>query len=68
MINFKLIEGKRSMDLRGGFMKLFNILLKYLTAFNYGGWNLNEIIKELKFCTLEFEAFWDKESKGNPTN
>ena len=46
-MNFKLIEGKQSMDLRGDFMKLFNFLPKYLRAFNYGGLNLNEIPKEL---------------------
>lgn len=40
---FKFIEGKLSMD-QGGFMNLFNqfnVLPKYLTAFNYAGLNLN---------------------------
>ena len=46
-MNFLLIE-KKGKDLRGDFMKLFNSLPKYLTAFNYGGLNLNEIPKELK--------------------
>ena len=31
---------------QGGFMKLFNILPKYLTAFNYAGLNLNKTPKE----------------------
>ena len=48
VMNFKLNEGKQSIDLRGDFMKLFNILPKYLRAFNYGGLNLNEIPKELE--------------------
>ena len=49
-MNFKIIEGKWSMD-QGDFMKVlnqFNVLLKYLTAFNYAGLNLNETPKELE--------------------
>ena len=55
----------------GGLMKLFNqfnILPRYLTAFNYAGLNLNETPKELEQCPVEFQTFWDKECKDNPTN
>jgi len=31
---------------KGGFMKLFNVLPKYLTAFIYTGLNLNKTPKE----------------------
>ena len=41
---------------------------KYLTAFNYAGLNLNEAPKELEEYTLEFQTFWDKECRENPTN
>ena len=67
---FKFIEGKLSMD-QGGFMKLlnqFNVLPKYLTAFNYAGLNLNETPKQLEEYILEFQTFWDKECRENPTN
>ena len=47
-MNFKLIEGKQSMDQRGDVVKLFNSLSNQLTAFNYEDLNLNEIPKELK--------------------
>ena len=67
-MNFKLIEGKQSMDLGGDFMKLFNVLPKYLKAFNYQGLNLNEALKEIEEYTLEFPTLCDKESKENPTN
>ena len=46
----------------------FNILLRYLTAFNYAGLNLNETPKELEKCTPEFENFWEKECREHPTN
>ena len=39
-------------------MKLFNqfnILPRYLTAFNYAGLNLNETPKELEKCTPGFQ-------------
>ena len=55
----------------GGFMKLFkkfNVLPRYLTAFNYAGLNLNETPKELKQYPQEFQNFWDKEFRTNPTN
>ncbi len=42
-------------------MKLFNqfnILPRYLTAFNYAGLNLNETPKELEKCTPGFQNFW----------
>ena len=58
------------MDL-GGFMKLFNqfnVLPKYLTAFNYAGLNLNETPEELERCPKEFKNFWDKEYREHPTN
>ena len=55
------------MNLRIDFMKLLNSLPKYLTAFNYGELNLNEIPKDW-ICNLEFQTFWNKESKGNPSN
>ena len=64
-MNFKLIEDNINIDL-GGLMKLFNqfnILPRYLTAFNYAGANLNETPKELEKCTPEFKNFWDKEWK-----
>ena len=52
-------------------MKLFNqfnILPRYLTAFNYAGLNLNEAPKELEKCTPEFQNFWEKECREHPTN
>ena len=52
-------------------MKLFNqfnILPKYLSAFNYAGLNLNETPKELEQYPLELQNFWDKECSENPTN
>ena len=52
-------------------MKLFNQLNtipRYLTVFNYAGLNLNETSKELEQCYLEFENFWDKQCRDNPTN
>ena len=67
-MNSKLIKRKQSMDLRGDFMKLFNVLPKYLTAFNHPGLNLNEALKEIEQCTLEFPTLCDKESKENPIN
>ena len=51
-------------------MKLFNqfnIHPKYLNAFNFTGLNLNYTPEELKQCLLEFQNFWDKECKENPT-
>ena len=47
-------------------MKLFdqfNLLQRYLTAFNYAGLNLNETPQELEKCTPEFQNFWDKECR-----
>jgi hypothetical protein len=52
-------------------MKLFNqfnVLPRYLTAFNYAGANLNETPKELEKCTPKFQNFWDKECREHPTN
>ena len=66
-MNSKLIKGKQIMDLGGDFMNLFNVLPKYLTAFNYPGLNLNEALKEIEQYTLEFPTLCDKETKENPT-
>ena len=58
-MNFKFIAGKWSIA-QGGFMKLFNqfnILTKYLKAFNYAGSNLNETSKELEQYTLKLQTF-----------
>ena len=55
----------------GGLMKLFNqfnVLPKYLTAFNYSGLKLKNIPKELEKCTPEFKNFWDKECREHPIN
>ena len=52
-------------------MKLFNqfnVLPRYLTAFNYAGVNFNETPQELRKCTPEFQNFWEKECKEHPTN
>ena len=54
----------------GGIMKLFsqfNILPKYLTAFNFAGLNLNETPKEIEQSPIDFQNFWDTECKDNPT-
>ena len=62
-MNFKFIEGKCNMT-QGDFMKLlnqFNVLPKYLSAFNYAGLYLNETPKELEQETIEMQTFWDKE-------
>ena len=71
-MNFKLIGGQyRYRSRGGGLMKLFNqfnILPRYLTAFNYAGLNLNETPKELEKCTPEFQNFWEKECREHPTN
>ena len=70
-INFDKKGGQyRCTDL-GGLMKLFNqfnVLPRYLTAFNYAGLNLNETPKELEKCTPEFQNFWEKECREHPTN
>ena len=49
-------------------MKLFNILSRYLTAFNYAGANLNETPKEFEKCTPEVQKFWVRECREYPTN
>ena len=52
-------------------MKLFNqfnVLPRYLTAFNYSGLKPKDTPKELKECTLEFQSFWEKECSEYPTN
>ena len=48
-------------------MKLFNVLPKYLTAFNYAGLNLNENLQELKKVLMSFKTL-EKECRKNPTN
>ena len=53
------------------FLKLFNqfnVLPKFLTAFNYAGLDLNETPNKLEGYTLEFQTFCNKECKENPTN
>ena len=45
----------------------FNILPRYLTAFNYAGLNLNETPKELEKCSPEFQNFWERECRKHPT-
>ena len=52
-------------------MKLFNqfnILSRYLTAFNYVGFNLNNTPKELEKCSMEVQDFWNKECRDHLTN
>ena len=52
-------------------MKLFNqfnILPRYLNAFNYAGLNLNNTPKALEKCPMEDQDFWNKECKEYPTN
>ena len=49
-------------------MKLFNqfnVLPRYLTAFNYAGLNLNETPKELQQCPQEFQNFWSRPGCNN---
>ena len=49
-------------------MKLFNILPKYLTAFNYAGLNLNITPKELEQYDPDLQTYWDTECRDNETN
>jgi len=52
-------------------MKLFNqfnVLPRYLTAFNYDGLTLNKTPQELEKCTPEYKNFWEKEYKELQTN
>ena len=52
-------------------MKLFNqfnILPRYLTAFNYAGLNLNNTTKELEKFSIGVQDFWNKECIEHPTN
>ena len=70
LYEFQVNRKKIYIDL-GGLMKLFNhfnVLPRYLTAFNYAGLNLNETPQELEKCTPEFQNFWDKECRKHPTN
>ena len=70
-MNFNLIGGQYIDIYLGGFMKLlnqFNILSRYLIAFNYAGLNLSETLEELEKYTPEFQNFWDKECREHPTN
>ena len=69
-MNFNYYRGKYKYRIRC-FMKLFNkfnVLPRYLTAFNYAGLNLNETPQELEKCTPEFQNFWEKECREHPTN
>ena len=61
-MNCKLKIGQKNIH-PGGLMKLFNkfnVLLRYLNAFNYAGLNFNEIPQEFEKCTLEIKNFWNK--------
>ena len=52
-------------------MKLFNqfnILPRYLTAFNYAGLKLEYFPKEIEKYPSDFKNFWDKECRDHPTN
>ena len=53
-MNFKLI-GRQYIDLRGlmKLLKQFNLLQRYLIAFNYAGLNLNKTPQELEKCATE---------------
>ena len=54
-----------------GFRNLFNqfnVIPKYLKAFNYAGLNLNETPKEFEQYIQELQIFWDKECRENLTN
>ena len=47
-------------------MKLFNqfnVLPRFLTAFNYSGLNFYETPQVLQKCILEFQNFWEKECR-----
>ncbi len=66
-MKFKKKEDNLDIDL-GSLMKLFNVLPRYLTAFNYAGLNLNETHQELEKCNPEFQNSWDKECRKQPTN
>ena len=64
------LEDNICIDL-GGLMTLFNqfnILPRYLTAFNYAGLNLHKTPKVLEQCPVEFQTYWDKECRKHPTN
>ena len=70
LLILSLREDNIDIDLRG-LMKLFNqfnVLPRYLTAFNYAGLKVNETPKELEKCTPEFQNFWEKECRDHPTN
>ena len=43
-----------------------NVFSKYLIAFNYSEFNLNEIPKEFEKYTLEVHNFWNKDFPDNP--
>ena len=46
----------------------FNILPRYLTAFNYGGLNLNNTPKEIEKWPMKLQDFWNKECREHPNN
>ena len=46
----------------------FNILPRYLTAFNYAGLNLNNMPIKLEKGPIEVQDFWNKECREHPTN
>ena len=49
-------------------MKLFNILPKQLTAFNYAGLNLNETPLELEQYDPDLQTCQERECRENTTN
>ena len=57
------MEDNIDIDL-GGLMKLFsqfNVLPRYLTAFNYAGFKVNETPKELEQCPQDSKIFGRKD-------
>ena len=42
----------------------FNIIPRYLTAFNYAGLKLNDYPKELAKYTPKFKNFWTKNAEN----
>ncbi len=64
-MNFKLIRGQYRSRFRRSYETIQSIQcpIRYLTAFNYVGLNLNETPQELKKCTPEFQNFLEKECR-----
>ena len=45
----------------------FNIITRYLKAFDFRGLNHNQTPKKLEKCNPEFQNFWEKECREHPT-